>query len=144
MWAKKYNFKNTYIGRLDHDADLLEEVNNFCNENNITCGYVTIIGALKKATMGFYNQETRKYKSFSIDQEVEIVSCYGNISIKDDKSFAHIHLVVSDDIGNCIAGHTMPGCIVFAGEIFIYEMDSNELVRQFDEVTGLPLWNKPA
>lgn len=143
MWAEKYATKEVFIGRLDYNADLLEQINSFCDEKNITSGFITVLGALKKANLGFYNQQEKKYESHPVDKNVEIVNCYGNISIKDGKPFAHIHLVVSDNEGNTKAGHTMPGCIIFAGEAYIHQLEGETLVRQFDETTALPLWKKP-
>lgn len=143
MWANRYEHKGIFIGRLEHDSDLLESINNYCDMNNIRVGYVSVLGALKKAVVGFYNQQERKYYSIPIDKNVEIVNCYGNISIKDEKPFAHIHLVVSDSTGATYAGHTMPGCIVFAAEIYIHQASGADLTRTYDETTGLPLWEKP-
>lgn len=143
MWANRYEYKGVYIGRLCHDSDLLESINKYCDQNNIRVGYVSVLGALKKANLGFYDQQERKYYNIPVDKNLEIVNCYGNISVKDDEPFAHIHLVVSDNTGKTYAGHTMPGCIVFAGEIYIHQVQGQDLKRKYDEVTGLPLWEEP-
>ncbi|MEW5818895.1 MAG: PPC domain-containing DNA-binding protein [Cyanobacteriota bacterium] len=140
MWANVYRPKRVFIGRLDYDRDLLEEIHLFCKENNIKTGYISVLGALKKATVGYYNQQEKKYETISINKNVEIVNCYGNISIKDGNPFAHIHLVLSDNKGETLAGHTMPGCIVFAGEVYIHEVDGPDCIREIDEITKLPLW----
>lgn len=143
MWANSYTHKNVYIGRLDYDGDLLGQVNTFCAENNITAGFVSVLGALKKGVVGFYNQQEKKYESINVDKNLEIVNCYGNISIKEGKPFAHIHVVLSDREGKTIAGHTMAGCIVFAGEMYIHQVEGPELIRDYDETTALYLWKKP-
>ena len=72
---------------------------------------------------------------------MEIVAGLGNISIKDGKPFAHIHLTVADEQGWCYGGHLVPGTEVFAGEIFIRETEMvPALKREYDEATGLTLW----
>lgn len=143
MWANSYSHKNVFIGRLDYNGDLLEQVNTFCDKNNITAGFVSVLGALRKGVVGFYNQQEKKYESIDVDKNVEIVNCYGNISIKEGKPFAHIHVVLSDREGKTIAGHTMPGCIIFAGEMYIHQVEGPPLTRGYDEITALPLWEKP-
>lgn len=140
MFINTYKTKNIYIGKLEYESDLLESVNKFCDKKNINKGFIHIIGALKKSHLGFYDQQKRKYVSMPLNKPVEIINCIGNISLKDGKPFAHIHLIVSDDEGNTKAGHTMPGCIIFAGEIFIQEVEGPDLIRGFDDITGLPLW----
>lgn len=131
-----------YMGRLPKGADLLESLNALCAEENITRGQVQLLGALEKGKLGFYRQIERKYVTLDVDEHVEIVSGTGNISIKDGKPFVHLHVVLSYEDGSCIAGHTMPGCIVFACEVVLTPIDGDPLVRGFDEPTGLPLWEQ--
>jgi uncharacterized protein len=76
---KKYSINSTYLVKLEYNKDLLEQVNTFCNKNNLTSGYVSIIGALKGATLGFYNQNKREYEVIKVDEHLEVVSCTGNI-----------------------------------------------------------------
>ncbi|MGD9580463.1 MAG: DUF296 domain-containing protein, partial [Vampirovibrionia bacterium] len=57
MWANKYNVKQVHIGRLDYNGDLLEQINTYCYENNIRAGFVSVLGALQKGVVGFYNQQ---------------------------------------------------------------------------------------
>jgi predicted DNA-binding protein with PD1-like motif len=72
---------------------------------------------------------------------MEIVSLYGNISLKDGKPFAHVHVVLSDAKGNGRGGHLLPGRTpVFACELIIEEFDGEPPVRLNDENTGLALW----
>lgn len=142
MWCNNYELKTCLTGRLDYNKDLIEDITSFCENENITSGYICVLGALKSATLGFYNQSKKLYDAKIIDKTLEIVNCYGNISIKEGKPFVHIHLVVSDSDYICYGGHAMPGCIVFAGEIFIFETKGPPLIRQFDEITSLYMWPK--
>ena len=73
---------------------------------------------------------------------MEIVSMYGNISLKNGKPFVHAHVVLSDKKGNARGGHLLPGSSVFACELTIEEFEGPELIRGFDERTGLTLWPK--
>jgi len=128
------------IGRAKHGADLLEELTAVCAENNITLGSVTAIGALQKARVGYYNQDTRSYEYLDLDRHLEITALVGNVSLKDDKPIIHAHVSLSDNEGRGFGGHLAPGTIVFACEFVIQSLEGAELCRGLDDETGLPLW----
>lgn len=145
---KEFDIEKSYALRLPHDGDMLEELNKFAKEHDIKNGFVSVIGAVKCVTLGFYEQDNRKYieikdEEFDTNRGLEIVSATGNISLKDDTPFNHIHVVVADEKGKCFAGHLMAGTKIFAGEAIIQKFKGSEdLSRAFDEETGLPLWKK--
>ncbi|MEI8390682.1 MAG: PPC domain-containing DNA-binding protein [bacterium] len=143
IWANSYETEKIYMGRIPHDSDLLEQINNFCFENDINIGTVNIIGAVKHAKVGYYSQDKQIYRILegeNLKGGLEIVSCTGNISIKDAKPFAHIHIVLSNSEGKTFGGHLMPETIVYAGEFVIQKSKGDNLVRSLDETTKLPLW----
>jgi predicted DNA-binding protein with PD1-like motif len=131
----------TFMGRLAHDADLLDEITRFCLEKDIRLGRIEALGAVKKARLGFYDQTTRTYDFLEFDKPLEITNLIGNISIKDGKPFPHVHVTLSDHSGQAVGGHLAPGTIVFACEIVIQAFEGPLFERGFDEDTGLPLWD---
>ncbi len=118
----------------------MESIHAFCRSKGITKGYVSVIGAVSAATIAYYDQSKKEYRNLKADEAMEIVSCQGNISLRDGAPFAHLHIVLSDHNGRTMAGHLMPGSKVFAGEAYIQELIGRELVRDYDEQTGLFLW----
>lgn len=130
------------MGRLDYKSDLLTEINKICINENIKNGYINIIGALSSLKTGFFDQEKKQYvyTVHKSENPLEISSCMGNVSVKDDKPFCHIHIVTSDREGKCFGGHLMEGAQVYAAEFIIQELLGKELVRGLDEETRLPLW----
>lgn len=132
--------KNTFIGKLEHGADLLEELTNICKENDIHLGKVTALGAVQKARLGYYNQDKKEYNFFEIDKPLEITNLTGNISLRDGQPMVHAHITLSDSDGKAFGGHLAPGTIVFACEFVITVLDGPQLTRGHDEATGLPLW----
>ena len=104
MIIKNYQIKNIYMGRLDFDSDLLNEINKIINEKNIKTGSISLIGAINGLKIGYYKQDEKQYiylDDIYNDKPFEIVSCKGNISLKDKKPFAHVHIVASDRQGHC-------------------------------------------
>lgn len=144
--ARQFESTQTYMGRYEYGEDLIYGLETFCQENAITAAWVNIIGALSKATLSYYEQIGHKYVNKSLNGEFEIVSCSGNISLKEGKPFAHLHIVLSDTQYQCLGGHLIPGSTsVFAGEFVLHVLtgqasESPELSRCLDEKTGLALW----
>ena len=73
---------------------------------------------------------------------MEIISCFGNATLRDGKPFVHVHVVLSDCEGKTFSGHLLPGTTLFACEVFIDEFEGEALDRSYDELTGLHLWDK--
>ncbi len=132
--------KQTVIGRLRHDEDLLEELHSVCKEKDIRLGRISAIGAVKKARIGFYDQEARRYRFLEINKDLEISSLAGNVSVRDGKPMVHAHITLCDCDGNAYGGHLVEGTIVFACEFVMDIYDGPQYLREHDEMTGLPLW----
>jgi len=139
-FLKKVKPREVFMGKLSHGRDLLEEITDICRRENIRLGRVEGLGAVQKARLGFYNQQTREYQFLVIDQPLEITKLVGNVSIKDGSPFVHAHITLSDKAGNAYGGHLAPETVVFACECIIEAFDGPIFERKFDETTGLPLW----
>jgi len=128
------------FAQLSEDEDLLETITLAAEKSHITAGFFILIGTLKRANLGFHRQG--EYETIKIDGPVEIVSCMGNISVKGNKPFAHAHISVSNEKGEVMGGHVMPGCIIAAtGELVLIEAKDARLFRRLDEKTSLFLWS---
>lgn len=138
-----YTILRTIIGHLERGSDLYDGIAKIAIEQSIKVGRVTGIGAVQKAKLAYYDQKAMKYYDIELDEPLEIVSLYGNISAKDGTPFVHAHVVLADEQGNGKGGHLLPGGTpVFACELTIEEFEGPELARGFDDKTGLTLWPK--
>jgi predicted DNA-binding protein with PD1-like motif len=140
---RRMNVKERIIGRIEHGADLLEALGGLCRERDIRLGWFEGLGAVKKAALSFYDQQTHEYRVVEIDRPLEITGLAGNISVKEGAPFVHAHVTFADDAGRAFGGHLAAGTIVFACEIMIEVLDGPVLERLFDETTGLSLWSMP-
>jgi len=128
------------FARLVEGEDLLETVTKVAENAKVSIGWFFLIGTLKKANLGFFREG--EYETTQMDQPLEIVSCLGNISIKENKTFAHAHISVSDEKGRVYGGHVMPGCLIgVTGELVLMEADGVKIFRKFDERIKLYLWS---
>jgi predicted DNA-binding protein with PD1-like motif len=128
-----------FLARLDHGADIISQITNLAEENGIETGALSAIGALSRAKLAYYDQLSHEYGTFSLEEPVELVSCSGNISMRDGRPFVHAHAVLSDGTGRTWGGHLTSGTI-FAAELYLQELSGLPLKRVPDPVTGLKLW----
>ena len=140
---KKVVPKALFIGKLSYGSDLLEEITDICQKEHIQLGRIEALGAVQRARLGFYDQQTHEYQFLVLDQPLEITKLTGNVSLKDGNPFVHAHITLADKAGNAYGGHLAPGTIVFAGELMLETFDGPMLERGFDETTGLHLWVMP-
>ena len=129
-----------FMGRLNFGADLLEELTTVCRECGVHLGRIEALGAVRKARIGYYNQDSREYHFFEIDKHLEITKLVGNISIRDGEPMVHAHITLADSQGSAYGGHLAPGTIIFACEFIITSYDGPDYIRDYDSQTGLPLW----
>ena len=140
MGLFEYSASKELIVRLKHDADLVQTMTELVRSKGIEAGSFTVIGALKRARLGYYDQKNHEYREIKIDSPHEMASCVGNVSLKDGEPFIHAHVVLADETGNTKAGHLLEG-VVFAAEVHLRQLEGPRLERKYDEVTGLSLWN---
>ncbi|RMF96832.1 MAG: DNA-binding protein [Candidatus Schekmanbacteria bacterium] len=137
----EYKIKRIIVGKLPYGEDLLRSMTEVCREKNVRIGTIQLIGAVKEAAVGFYDQQKKEYIPLNFYEPLEIVSSFGNVSIKDDDIFVHLHVTLSKGKGNAIGGHLLSPTKVFACEYSILELEGKELIRKYDETTGLYLWD---
>jgi len=136
----KVKSRELFMGKLSYGCDLLEEITSVCQKENIQLGRIEALGAVKRAHLGFYDQQKREYRFLTLPQPLEITKLIGNVSLKDGNPFVHAHVTLADETGKTFGGHLAPGTVVFACEFIIESFDGPVFERGFDEETGLPLW----
>lgn len=128
------------FARLFEEEDLLEAITQTAEKGRVKAGFFFLIGTLKKAKMGFFHQG--RYQPIEMAEPLEIVSCMGNISIKQNGPLVHAHIAVSNRKGEVFGGHVLPGCVIATtGELVLIEAVDVELQRKLDEKTQLYLWS---
>ena len=128
------------VARLEHGADLLDEIVALAERHGIEAGALQGPQALQRARLAYYDQTGKTYGEFALEQPLEITALAGNLSRRDGDHAAHVHLTLAASDGRAFGGHAAPGCVVFACELVVTELLGQPLERVHDEVTGLPLW----
>jgi uncharacterized protein len=142
MGAREYARGRRVVARLPHGGDLLEEIAAVADAHGMRAAELRAIGALQTARLAFYDQAAHAYGEFAVDAPAELVGLLGNVSRRDGATAVHAHATLAGHDGGCVGGHVAPGCVIFACELILQELVGETLEREFDEVTGLPLWRR--
>ena len=127
---------DTYIIRLDKGQEIISALKQFCAENKIQAATIQGIGAGENLNIGFFNTKTKQYEVKNIKDCVEITSLTGNVTMKNNEPFIHLHINTSDSFHSVSGGHLLSGEIALTGEIFIRPLNTR-LNRSFVPELGI-------
>lgn len=132
--------QRSFLAPLRYGHDLLAELMRIILEHRIDHAALSIIGAVTGATFGYYDQEAHEYLEIKREGRFEVLSCTGNVTLKNGSPFVHAHALFSDRSGVAFGGHLMSPSVVFAAELHIRELAGRPPERIYDAPTGLYLW----
>src|SRR5512144_2084331 len=127
---------DAWILRLDTDDEIFGTITRFVGERAIDTATVSGIGAVHHVVLGYFDRSTREYVRHSIEEDVEIVSLAGNITLKEGKPFPHLHVIVSGREFQAKAGHLFEGKVGATCEVVITPL-VGYVQRIKDDSTGL-------
>ena len=113
----------------DHFPSVLLD---FARTNGVKAASFNAIGAFERATIAYWNRETRQYEEIAVDEQVEVVSMTGNLF--GDR--LHAHTVLGKRDGATIAGHFVRAVVFPTLEIFLTERETT-IQRKKDPDTDL-------
>ena len=140
--CSEFKLGRRLLGRLPHGKDLITSIENFCTASDIQTATFSVIGAVSSATIGAYDQKQQVYVTFTENMPMEVVTCIGNVTLKDQVPVIHAHIVLGDEHGKIIGGHLFSETVLYAGEMDLQELIGKPLERVYDRTTGLLLWSE--
>ena len=85
--------------------EILSGLTDLARERGITSGYVTGLGGLSRALLGFGDPELGAFARIEVDEKCELVSLVGHIEMRDGEPYVHLHATVALKDGSTKAGH---------------------------------------
>ncbi|MDO5725220.1 MAG: DNA-binding protein [Tissierellia bacterium] len=138
MEYKKFGDK--YVIRLAVGDEIIESITEFAKKENIKLAEVSAIGAVDKATIGFYSLEEQKYHATDLEGEFELLSLKGNITEKEGEPYIHLHIILSGEDLIARGGHLNAARISATCEIFVHVLDG-KVGRKNCKQTGLNIFD---
>jgi hypothetical protein len=128
----------TYVLVFDREDDLIAELAAFVRAERIGSGRLAGVGGFSKATLGYFDRERKAYQSHPIDEQVEVLSLLGTVSVMDGQPHAHMHASVGLRDTSVRGGHVQAATIWPTLELFVSEY-SGELHRAMVPEVGAAL-----
>src|SRR5690606_8530479 len=119
---------------LDRGQKLVQTLTEQVQEKNILGGTIVGIGAIKDVELGFYHLEDKYYERRKFEAgDYELISLNGNISLRDDHPYVHVHTAIGDKTFQVFGGHLFEATIAVTAEIYVIPFGSMpEREDQFD------------
>lgn len=132
--------KDKIIFRLETGEELMSSIEEIARKEDIKLAAINGIGACSKIEMGYIVLLNKEYVFKVFTGNMEILQTTGNITLKDGKPFAHIHINIADEDCRSFGGHVKNAIISATFEGFFYLIDG-EIHREINQDVGIPLMN---
>ncbi len=129
-----------YLVRLATDEEIIATLTHFADDRRIDNAVVTGLGTMHRAVLGYFDRATKEYLRREIEPDCEIVSLVGNLSVKEGRPFAHVHVTLGTRDFQALAGHLFEGKVAATCELAIRALPGM-VQRKKDEASGLWLWD---
>jgi uncharacterized protein len=121
---------------LDIGEELIGTLTRFVDERKIEAGSLFAIGALRNFELGYYYLDKKEYGRKKFEPIAELVSCTGNVAIREGKPFLHVHAALGREDYSIVGGHLFSGIVAVTVEVILYPF-RGRMDRSFSERTGL-------
>lgn len=128
----------TYVLIFESGDEIASTLGAFAKSMSLSGASFTAIGALERATVGWFNWQTKKYQSIDISEQVEVLSLIGDVAESDGKPAVHAHLVVGKSDGTAHGGHLQKAIVRPTLEMILTESPVH-LRKTMNPQAGIPL-----
>ena len=128
----------TFALVLDTGDEAMKSLATFADEQELDAADFTAIGAFSRAVIAFFDLEQKDYQPIRVDEQVEVLSIVGHVTLEPGGRNVHVHAVLGKRDGTAVGGHLLEGYVRPTLEIVLTESPA-QLRRTKDDATGLAL-----
>ena len=128
----------TFAVVFDTGDEVVSGLKTFARENRLSASQFTAIGAFSNARLGFFNIAERGYKKIPINEQVEVLSLLGDITLGENEPAVHAHVVLGKSDGTAHGGHLLEAHVRPTLEVILTEPPAH-LHKAHDPESGLAL-----
>ena len=132
--------ENKVLVVLERGDEVFESLYQVVEDLDIKFSWINGIGAADNIVLGAYPSKTKEYVKKKFNGEFEIASMMGNITMKENAPFIHIHATISDEECNAFAGHLFTARVAVTCEI-VLNISEKPIFRKECNDIGLYLWD---
>ena len=128
----------TLVIVLATDDEAVKSLTSFAVNQRLAASHFTAIGAFSRAVVAYFDWSAKQYRHISIDEQVEVLSLMGDVTIEDGKPKVHAHVVLGKADATAHGGHLIEASVRPTLEIVVTETP-RPLHRRFDPASGVAL-----
>ena len=134
-----FHLNQQWMLTLQRGEKIVESITNFARDNEIKGGSISGIGAIENVELGCFRLNQKAYQRKTFDQsEYELLHLSGNISLKNNDYFSHVHAVLADANYQSFGGHLFEATVAVTAEVFITPFGAMP-ARDYNDSIGLDL-----
>jgi predicted DNA-binding protein with PD1-like motif len=130
--------ERTIAAILDRGDEVMSSLQRCAVEFGLVASRITAIGAFERATVGYFDWQTKTYEPIAVDEQVEVLSLVGDITLDGSQPKVHAHVVLGRRDGSTVGGHLLEAHVRPTLEVMIVDAPSY-LRREFDPASGITL-----
>ncbi len=100
-----------YVLVFDQGEDVVPVLERFASDADLKSATFYGIGGFSRSTLAYYRLQNKSYDPFEIDEQVELISIAGNISVYQGKPKIHAHCAVAYADGAVRGGHLIAATV---------------------------------
>ena len=135
-------FAHRYQVRLDSGEHVQAALVPWLADEGIGYAAVSGLGAVRQVTLSYWNADSRQYETHERAEQMEVVSLVGNVTLKDDAPFLHLHVALGRRDLSLIGGHFNDAIAHPTLEIWL-RPEAEAVRRAPDAASGLSLMDLP-
>ncbi len=128
----------TYCLVLATGDEALSALTSFARDRRLRATQFTAIGAFSRLIVAYFDWTTKEYRNIRVDEQVEVLSLVGDVTLDKDEPKVHAHVVLGKADATAHGGHLVEGHVRPTLEVVLIETPAY-LRRRFDPESGLPL-----
>jgi uncharacterized protein len=131
--------QRTFVVILETGDEVVKSLSDFAAEERISAAQISAIGALSEVELKYFDWDSKKYRSISVREQVEVASLLGDVALSPEgKPALHLHIVVGKADGHAMAGHLGKARVRPTLEAIVTESPAH-LRKRYDPASGLAL-----
>jgi uncharacterized protein len=112
----------TFILIFETGDELVEELNRFAIEQQLSAASFKAVGGLSSVRLGWFSWANKKYEpSVQLNEQIELLSLIGDVALKDGEPQVHAHAVIGRKDGTAHGGHLLEAHIRPTCEVVLVE-----------------------
>lgn len=114
--------QRTIVVVLDAGDEAVQALTDVARDESLTAASLTAVGAVERATVGWFDLEAKDYVKNEVDQQAEVLSVVGDVALGPDGApTVHAHVVLGLRDGTTRGGHLLSATVRPTLEVVLTE-----------------------